>query len=191
MNLIKIGTVVIILAGVAVAADFRNNSWGDTPDQVRAVEGMEELKYTAYGEPYLDYAVDLASQTNVRVLFYFTAKECLAGGRYIPSEYGYEPFQEWENILTDKYSEPEIADIFHSDNDFIKENYYYGGWRDVEYGVAYGHFELCRYWTVNDTYIYIELVRWDDNALAGLKYFSTVYADEFNAQSKAAAREGF
>ena len=191
MNLIKIGTVVIILASIAIATDFRNNSWGDTPDQVQAIEGAAELKYAANGAPYLGYDVDLANQADVRALFYFTAEECLAGGRYMPSVYGYEPFREWENILADKYGEPEVADIFHSDNDFIKDTYYRGGWRDVECGVAYGHFELCRYWKVEGTNIYLELVHVDDNAIADLKYFSTVYADEYSAQSNAAARKGF
>lgn len=187
-----ISCLIALLAATATAADFRGNSWGDSPDQVRAVEGPAELEYTMFGLPALSYAVTLGACADAWASFYFTATGELAVGKYFAPETGIAVFNAWAEALTGKYGPPQNADAFHTSSEYLLSKYYYDtAGHDLECGVELGYFTLCDFWELGATRIYLKLKPFKGRTHATIDYVSKEYGPKLLKEQAEGGQAGF
>ena len=102
--------VSLTLAGVLYAADFRGNNWGDSPEQVKAVEGEPDFKEKDPRYPLLGYFVEFKGY-QVELSYQFTPNGKLAFGCYeLENEIDLDPFFVWLDAVSALYGAPTIDD---------------------------------------------------------------------------------
>ena len=194
MSKIKVRILVtgfLIGAAICYGADFRGSNWGDSLDQVRAVEGPAEIAYTIYGLPMLGYTVTLGAY-NTEAVFYFTAENELAVGKYFAYETGIDVFNAWRGTLVDKYGSATNRDTLYTTNEYILEKNYYGAApRELENGVEYGYFTLCVSWQTDTTIINLELEKFEGDVNTILGYISKELAIKFLKEQSEGGKAGF
>lgn len=188
----RIILVLLVWAAVVGAADFRDNNWGDTVEEVEAVEGTCQGGETGGGHRYLAYEVTLGTYDGVMVGFVFTWDGKLAVGTYYPAEAGVDVFWDWDELLTREYGEPDNADTFFTDDEYVLERYYYGGRdRDLETGIVSGYFSLARRGETDTTIILLVIGEIDRKAHTFLFYSSKEYYREFRSEEGEVIDGGF
>jgi len=100
----------ITFAGGLYAADFRGNNWGDSPEQVKAVEGEPDFKEKDLRYPLLGYFVDFKGY-QVELSYQFTPNGKLAFGCYeLENDIDLDPFFVWLDAVSALYGAPTIDD---------------------------------------------------------------------------------
>jgi hypothetical protein len=187
-----LAAVSMVAVGVCFGDDFRSNDWGDSPDQVRAVEGPAELRKMASGVPVLAYIVNLSGRTGVRAYYYFTTDNKLATGRYVPPTSGIEVFYAWGKTLKEKYGASENGDTLYTSNRYVLEKCYYGGGaRELEIGVECGYFRLCQKWQTDRTLIALSFELYQGSGYAFLSYFSKALSTKLMTEDAEGKQAGF
>ena len=102
--------VSITLAGGLYAADFRGNNWGDSPEQVKAVEGEPDFTEEDPRYPLLGYYVEFEGY-QVELRYQFTPTGKLAFGHFgLESDVDLEAFFVWLDAVSAIYGAPTIDD---------------------------------------------------------------------------------
>jgi hypothetical protein len=92
------------------AADFRGNSWGDSPEEVIAVEGEPDFTEEDPRYPLLGYYVGFEGY-EVELRFSFTPNGELAFGHYeLENDIDLDPFFVWLDAVSSIYGPPTIDD---------------------------------------------------------------------------------
>lgn len=175
---------MLTLVSTSLAADFRQNNWADTREQVEAIEG----ELTPISEYAGIYEREL-SGVPVFVSYMFTKSGKLARGVYAPRVDGIDPFYQWMPILEEKYGTGTNRHILYSDNPMG----YSGGRREKENGIAMGYFELITTWDTPTTLIILKAMKsgMDYNVGTILMYISKEYNPELESDSGDYRQKGF
>jgi hypothetical protein len=147
--------VSITFAGGLFAADFRGNDWGDSPEEVIAVEG--EPNSRELGEPCraLVYYGDYGGIRST-VDYYFTPSGRLAMGHYvIEKTQTLDVYAEWTDIVSKIYGPPTVEDILFTDDEGLLESFYRGEQSKKAEGITRVYYELSNDWDTVNTDIYI------------------------------------
>jgi hypothetical protein len=169
-------------------ADFRGNDWGDSPEEVIAVEGEPVMiaverkpvllqpedpqRLLGYERSHLGHAVIMK--------YFFTPKSELAIGKYF-----YEKaddltvFFDWEGALITSYGEPINDDFFYTEDEKIIENYYRGSAANLGKGVLLRYFELLRIWEEEPVDILLSANFYEGYIRVILTFYSKQYGREF------------
>ena len=188
----------LFLTSVSWSADFRENDWGDSPENVISLEGEGSVGETRppgwghrtyveilnYAKPYFDI--------RAVIYFRFTEEEKLGCTGCIARKNGLRPFWVWEEKLTALYGEPENRDDVLTDDESILDVYYRGDATAVEEGLLKGYFALVRYWEAGKTYIWLVAELYDDKLEVHMSYHSKEYFDFFRKEkARGGPRRGF
>jgi hypothetical protein len=171
--------VSITLAGVLYAADFRGNSWGDSPEEVIAVEGEPNLR--DLGEPCraLIYHGDYGGIPSA-VEYCFTPSGHLAIGHYlIEKTQTLDAYVEWTDIVSKIYGSPTADDILYTDDEGLLESFYSGDQSKKAEGITRVYYELSNDWDTVDTAIYIAAYPYEGNIQIVLSFASKVFRRGF------------
>lgn len=169
----------ITLAGGLHAADFRGNDWGDSPEEVIAVEGEPSLR--ELGEPcrafvyYGDYGGIRST-----VDYFFTPSGRLAMGHYvIEKTQTLDVYAEWTDIVFKIYGPPTVEDILFTDDKGLLESFYRGEQSKKAEGIARVYYELSNAWDTVNTDIYIAAYPYEGNIQIVLSFASKVFRGGF------------
>lgn len=115
--------VSITFPGGLYAADFRGNSWGDSPEEVIAVEGEPDFTEEDPRYPLLGYYVEFEGY-QVKLRFSFTPNRELASGHYeLENDIDLAPFFVWLDVVSAIYGPATLDD------------YIFTGIREYEKGI--------------------------------------------------------
>lgn len=139
---------VAAMAASIFAADFRNVSWGMTPDQVK---NAEEAELTKELPERLIFATELAGlEINVSYIFkdekLSTARYELTG-KYRNSQDYNTAYNDLEKQLNKKYGEPITAQVQCKDNFYADYPHRWGT------GIVVGKLRRISSWQAADSYV--------------------------------------
>lgn len=176
------------LAHSAYPADFRGNNWGDSPEEVIAVEG-EPVIIAVEPKPIMLQPEDpprlIGYEGNyygrgVTIKYFFTPKGELAIGKYF-----YEKaddltvFFDWKEALTTVYGGPINDDFFYTEDEKIIENYYRSGADNLGKGVLLRYFQLLCIWEEEIVDILLSAHHYEGHIRFVLTFYSKQYGPEF------------
>lgn len=157
-----LATLVIMMGaiGISRAQDFRGFTWGNSLNNVQAVEksafvakvSNDELVYT-----------DMLGGSDCKVIYMFNDNDKLASGMYVFTKKYTNPqlyiqdYNKFKALLTEKYGKPASESETWRDNRPVSEKQNYGQ------AVADGKLSLSTAWNTGRTYIKIVLVTNDQH----------------------------
>ena len=173
--------LLVILTSVEAYAeyDFRQANWGDTPEQVIAIEGTPIDRSSMPGTKgerlmYKTTAVGL----DVYLHFEFNENNKLYSAGYLfyeehSNEQEYvKDYEKFRDALTKKYGEPDVDAVIW--NDQSMKEYYIKNGKSMGNAVCYGYCEYYTSYETNDTTITMLMTADNYEITSGVFYESKV-----------------
>jgi hypothetical protein len=167
------------LAQPARSADFRGNNWGDSPDEVIAVEGEPLSKLSNGAALEFRYDEHLGGK-DIRVIYCFAPEGKLALATYYDERVkDLCSFFTWVDEIAALYGEPEKKDSVGTEDAPTVDEFYAGGPDGLAEAVKQGELVLHYRWQTDNTIIDVMALGWGDLIDTSLGYASPNYVGEF------------
>jgi hypothetical protein len=172
-------TTALILTSVSLGGDFRGNNWGDSPEEVIAVEG-EPLSKISNGAALVFRYEKRLSGKKVRVRYCFAPGGKLAIATYYDERVrDLRGFLRWVDEIAASYGEPEKKDWVCTDDPRTVDEFSAGGPGGLAEAVKEGFFVLQYRWQTDTTIIDVMAIGRDSLVDTSLGYASSSCVKEY------------